>query len=156
MSDAVEIERKFLLDFLPQGVAALAGTGIRQGYLAVSESAEVRLRDKGGRFFLTVKSSGGLRRSEHEVELNEKQFAGLWPATAGRRVEKTRYGMPFAELLIEIDHYHGALDGLLTAEVEFASEEEAQRFDAPSWFAEEVTEDSRYKNRQLALAGRPE
>jgi CYTH domain-containing protein len=43
----------------------------------------------------------------------------------------------------------------MLVEVEFASVEDSARFSPPEWFGPEVTEDERYKNRQLAVHGLP-
>ena len=59
-------------------------------------------------------------------------------------------------LSIELDVYQERLDGLMTAEVEFASEDESRAYSPPSWFGADVTADSRYKNKNLALHGAPQ
>ena len=67
---------------------------------------------------------------------------------------KTRYLVPLdGGLTAEVDDYEGALDGLLTAEVEFPDEAAAHAFDAPAWLGEDVTGDKRYANRALAVDG---
>ena len=93
---------------------------------------------------------------EREIELTEEQFQELWPATEGRRVEKTRYDFDMPDGTVIIDVYGGRLEGLLTAEVEFSSIEESESFSSPEWFGTEVTADSRYKNGHLASHGIPE
>lgn len=155
MGDQIEVERKFLVEE-STGVPEAVGLEILQGYLAVGGGAEVRLRSKAGRCFLTVKRGSGLQRSEYEVGLDTAQFESLWPATAGRRVVKTRFEIPVGKLTAELDRYHGELEGLLTVEVEFGSVAEAEDFDPPSWFGRDVTDDERFKNNRLALDGRPE
>ena len=153
----LEIERKFLVDAPPESDKVVSRTDVVQGYLAVAEDgAEVRLRRKGNRYFQTVKGSGDLVRVESEIEMTPEQFRELWPATEGRRVEKTRYEMPYDGLTIELDVYHGRLEGLYTAEVEFVSLSESEAFVTPSWFGSEVTHDNRYKNKFLALNGIPD
>jgi adenylate cyclase len=152
----VEVERKWLVH-TPPDLPVHQGTNVTQGYIALAEDGtEVRLRQIGAQFFQTVKSEGGLVRGEIEVELTRQQFEALWPATAGRRLEKTRYRVPWAGTQVEIDVYHGALAGLVVAEVEFTSAGESIRFTAPPWFATEVTEDEAYKNVHLALHGKPD
>ena len=154
-----EIERKFLIEpaQLPDDLARHPHEMIQQGYLAIThEGEEVRVRRKANRSSLTVKGQGDLHRSEHEVELTTQQFQRLWPATEGRRLEKTRYQIRRGEDLIELDVYHGSLSGLSTAEVEFVSIQASRAFEPPAWFGREVTQDSRYKNRNLAVHGRPE
>lgn len=84
-----------------------------------------------------------------------QQFATLWPTTIGKRVEKSRYSIPHGNSVIELDIYEGDLRGLVTAEVEFPSEMAAEPFEAPEWFAAEVTADRTYKNQNLALKGLP-
>jgi uridine kinase len=151
-----EIERKFLVKSLPENLDQYPHKDIIQGYLAITEDGtEVRLRQKGKKYFQTVKSGSGKTRFESEVEITEEQFNSLWEATKGKRVEKTRYEIPHESGTIELDVYHGDLDGLLSAEMEFSSEDNSNKFIAPEWLSEEVTDDKRYKNQNLALHGVP-
>jgi CYTH domain-containing protein len=70
-----EIERKFLVESLPENIDDFEKKEIIQGYLAVAEDGtEVRLRKKGEKYFQTVKSGGGKVRSEFEVEITREQF----------------------------------------------------------------------------------
>jgi CYTH domain-containing protein len=150
-----EIERKWLLDELPRGFSELPAARIRQGYLAVTDGVEVRVREIGERHLLTVKGSGGMTREEVELPLGRDDFERLWTLTHGRRIEKTRTQLPLDGRVAEIDVYAGALAPLRVVEIEFASEEEANSFSVPPWFGREVTHDQRYKNRRLALDGLP-
>jgi CYTH domain-containing protein len=152
---ALEIERKFLLERVPDAAAGAEGVPIRQGYLAIADTAEVRLRDKGGRFFEAVKIGRGLTRREYQVELTRDQFDVLWPATEGARLTKTRIRVHVDSSAIDIDVYDGDLHGLVVAEVEFGDEGEAAGFVPPSWFGTELTGDDRYANRSLAVDGLP-
>jgi CYTH domain-containing protein len=69
-------------------------------------------------------------------------------------VVKTRYLVPVGDgLTAEVDVYEGDLGGLVTAEVEFPSEEASSAFDPPGWLGREVTGDPRYANRTLAVSG---
>jgi adenylate cyclase len=154
-SRPVEIERKWLVQDLPD-LSRHEGKAVIQGYLAVgADGTEVRLRQTDGTCFETVKRGGGLVREELEVELSKDQCEALWEATAGRRLKKTRYTLEWEGQNIELDVYHGALAGLMVAEVEFPSASASARFTPPAWFGTEVTEDERYKNVNLALHGRP-
>ncbi len=156
-SASTEIEKKYLVTRIPADTERLTGTPIEQGYMAISaDGTEIRLRRKGDRFFQTVKKGKGLVRTEVEIELTEEQFAVLWPMTEGRRVSKQRYEMPVAGHVCELDVFGGSLAGLVLAEVEFASIDESQRFVPPDWFDKDVTEDERYKNKQLARCGMPD
>jgi adenylate cyclase len=104
---------------------------------------------------LRVKSSPARSRLEEEIELDNASFASLWVLTDGRRVVKMRYLIERDDATIELDVYHDALHGLMTAEVEFPDETASERFDAPSWFGREVTGDPRYANQALATEGIP-
>jgi adenylate cyclase len=150
----VEVERKYLVTVPPE----LSGTQfdeIEQGYLATGDDQEVRLRRKGERLLLTAKRGSGLTRDEAEVELESAAFGRLWPLTEGRRLRKRRYVIPHGSHRIELDVYGGELEGLMVAEVEFRSEEEAKAFRPPGWLGEEVTGDHRYMNETLATKGLP-
>lgn len=151
-----EIERKFLVSTLPENLEQYPHKEIIQGYLAITEDGtEVRLRQKGKKYFQTVKSGKGKTRFESEIELTEEQFNALWEATQGKRVEKTRYEIPHENGVIELDVYRGDLKGLLSAEMEFSNEDASNNFVAPEWMSEEVTDDKGYKNQNLALHGIP-
>ena len=152
----VEIERKFLVRALPEDLDRYPKSDIEQGYLVVEgETGEVRLRRRDEARVLTYKSGGGAKRVELEIRLTDEQFETLWQATAGKRVAKTRYVIPFGDYAIELDVYRGAHEGLFTAEIEFPSLEEAHNAALPEWFGEEVTEDNRYRNYALATGKEP-
>jgi adenylate cyclase len=150
----MEIERKWLVTEVPAVLDGCPSRVIRQGYLALEPGGtEVRVRDDDGRRSLTVKSAGGLSREEVDIPLSDEQFAQLWPLTEGRRVEKRRICLRLDDgALAEVDVFEGALKGLVLAEVEFDSEGAAARFEPPAWMGREVTDDPRYKNRNLATA----
>lgn len=68
---------------------------------------------------------------------------------------KTRYQFEENGTRIFVDVYSGNLEGLVVAEVEFASVAEAEAFVPPSWFGQDITSDKRYKNANLAKDGMP-
>lgn len=117
---------------------------------------EVRLRRRGGRTLLTVKSGGARKRVEEEFEIGDARFRSLWPLTEGRRVEKVRHYVRERDRTIELDVYSGELEGLATAEIEFDSDRAAEAFEPPPWLGPEISDDPGYKNQSLALEGRPE
>jgi adenylate cyclase len=150
-----EIERKFLVREMPD-LEAAKGKAVNQGYLAVHrDGTEVRLRSIGDMHFETVKTGSGLLRGEFEITITGEQFETLWPATEGRRLEKTRYELEYQHHTIHLDVYHGVLSGLKVAEVEFDSEADSRTFVPPPWFDLEITDESVYKNRILAMEGMP-
>ena len=147
-----EIERKFLVQWLPDNLKRARHLIIEQGYLATEAAGrQVRLRKSGKATSLTFKVGRGSHREEREVKLSTKQFATLWPGTAGRRLRKVRYEIPWDGLLIEVDIYRGRHSGLVVAEVEFPDTATCRRFEPPWWFGREVTGEKRYSNVRLAL-----
>ena len=141
-----------MVKWLPDNLKQSRSFVIEQGYLA-SESAgrQVRLRKTGNATSLTFKVGRGSHREEREIKLSPKQFVALWPGTAGRRLRKVRYEIPWDSVLIEIDIYRGRHAGLVVAEVEFPDGVSCRRFKAPWWFGREVTGEKRYSNVRLAL-----
>ena len=146
-----EIERKFLIKELPPGLHRFQSYPIAQGYLANETGGRhVRIRKRGKSASLTFKVGRSTHREEREIKLSPQQFAALWPATAGRRLRKARYYIPWKGLTIEIDIYRGINKGLIVAEVEFENQTDCRRFKAPTWFGPEVTGVKRYSNVRLA------
>src|SRR4051812_48208054 len=109
---ADEIERKFLLDEAPPWLGEHPSEAIRQGYLAIGDDAEVRLRMRNREPLLTVKRGSGRVREEIEVDIGGEQFDRLWPLTEGRRVTKRRHRVDLGGLTAEVDVYSGSLEGL--------------------------------------------
>ena len=53
-------------------------------------------------------------------------------------------------LTVELDVFQGYYEGLILAEVEFPSLEEAQKFVPPAWFGRDVTLSGEYQNSRLS------
>jgi len=146
-----EIERKFLLKRFPPDRKKYPHDTIEQGYLAVGRGGlQVRLRKKGSVLSLTYKEGTRGERVEREIRLSLEQFKALWPATAGRRLTKVRYDVPWKKHTIEIDVYRGRHDGLVVAEVEFDDQKSAAEFQRPDWLGRDVTGKPKYSNVALA------
>ncbi|MEO6126028.1 MAG: CYTH domain-containing protein [Ilumatobacteraceae bacterium] len=150
-----EIERKFLVDVPPPTDEWGVGVHFRQGYLAEDGDVAVRIRITPKSAILTVKAGSGLTRTEVESNLTIEQGEALWAHTAGRQLSKVRHELPVTGGVAELDVYEGRLRGLLTVEVEFRSEAEANAFWPPPWFGPELTGDGRWTNAALARHGRP-
>lgn len=154
---AVEIERRFVVAHLPDGLALGPGITMRQGYLTDGGAVVVRLRITTVDAVLTVKAGAGMQRTEVEVPLPVEEAEQLWPHTAGRRLSKTRHHLPLAHGgAADLDRYHESLDGLVTVEVEFTDVASAEQFEPLPWFGTEVTGRPEWSNAALARHGRPE
>lgn len=144
----MEIERKFLVKRLPN-LNNYQKYDISQGYISIDPV--VRLRKQDSSYYLTKKSKGSLIREEIEVEISQEVYDILLSLIQTRIIEKTRYKIPLENgLIAELDIYHNDLASLYTVEVEFKTMKEAQSFIPPNWFGEDITEDNRFKNNNLA------
>ena len=144
----MEIERKFLLKQLPENLATYPHRQLEQGYL--STNPVVRIRKDDDRYELTYKGKGAMVREEYNLPLTQSSYEHLKEKIDGRLIVKKRYLIPFEDYTIELDIFEGDLAPLTLAEVEFSSEEEANAFTPPDWFAEDVTFSPLYHNSVLS------
>ena len=145
----MEIERKYLIDRIPEELNIVRTREIEQGYLCTEPV--VRIRRDNDNYELTYKSKGLLSREEYNLPLTGEAYAHLKEKIDGRLIVKTRYEIPLGErLTIELDIFHGDLEPLVLAEVEFPDEETANAFTPPEWFGKDVTFFSQYHNSTLS------
>ena len=130
----MEIERKYLIDELPFDVTAYPSHEIEQAYLNTEPVVRIRRQDED--YYLT---------------LNQEAYAHLLEKADGNVLTKTRYKIPLGDhLTIEIDVFHGKFEGLILAEVEFPTMEEAESFQPPEYFGKDVTFSTEYHNSTLS------
>jgi adenylate cyclase len=98
--------------------------------------------------FITVKTDGGITRAEYEYPVPPDHAREMLQLTPWSVIAKTRYKLPLDGLVWEIDAYEGDNAGLWSAEVELESEDTTVSL--PRWLADEVTEERRFNNRNLA------
>jgi len=147
---ALEIERKFLLHSDDWRAATNSRVLMRQGYLSSGSQSSVRVRMTDDQAWLNLKARrSGRTRLEYEYPIPHADADEILRyLCSGPLVEKYRHEIIAGPHLWEIDEFIGANAGLIVAEIELSSEEEA--FDRPAWLGEEVTEDERYYNFNLA------
>ena len=146
---AQEIERKFLVkgDFKSQASTSFK---IIQAYLSSVPERAVRVRIKGNKAFLTIKGIGNesrVSRYEWERAIEVDDAIDLLKICEPGVIDKTRYLVEVGNHTYEVDEFYGDNDGLIIAEIELTSEEEA--FERPEWLGEEVTRDTKYYNAVL-------
>lgn len=143
---AKEIERKFLVRNDDYRLSASHKIDIMQAYISDRIEATVRVRIAGESAFLTVKGrTTGAVRDEWEYPIPfDDAMEMIRSCSAGPAIDKTRYHVgPW-----EIDEFHGALEGLVVAEIELDNEN--QEIELPDFIGREVTGDARYYNSSLA------
>ncbi|MEJ2622750.1 MAG: CYTH domain-containing protein [Candidatus Thiodiazotropha sp.] len=146
---ALEIERKFLVINDKWKDSVVSEAVIKQGYLATTEQANVRVRVDGDVANINIKGrTEGISRREYEypIPLDEAQEL-LDHLLSGAAIDKIRYKVRCGDHVWDLDLFHGANQGLVVAEIELSQEDEA--FVMPDWAGEEVSGDARYYNANL-------
>ena len=147
---AIEIERKFLIKKKPFSIAKMS-LKINQGYIINEKSKVIRVREKGDDYFLTIKGNNiGISRLEYDFPISKEDAKELiFHFCKTTLIEKTRHYIEYKGHTWEVDEFHGKNTGLIVAEIELDSEDE--KFEIPDWVGEEVTQDDRYYNMNLAI-----
>ena len=147
---AIEIERKFLIKEKPFSIAKRS-LKINQGYIINEKSKVIRVREKGDDYFLTIKGNNiGISRLEYDFPISKEDAKELiFHFCKTTLIEKTRHYIEHKGHTWEVDEFHGKNNGLIVAEIELESE--GEKFEIPDWVGEEVTQDDRYYNMNLAI-----
>ncbi len=150
-----EFERKFLVlrkrlpERLPEPVQ------IVQGYLAFEPiSVRIRITDDHKAVLELKGGKDKFESSPLELPIDEARYAlSSGASRIGSLIVKQRHALPAAYdgLKWEIDFFQGKNDGLILAEIEiptptFVLDGE----EMPAWIGKEVTDDKRFKNKNLA------
>lgn len=146
-----EIERKFLVTSEAFKNEAHKRMRIAQGFLNTHPERTVRIRIQGDDGFITVKgksNESGLSRFEWEKQISQNEAKELLRLCEPGIVEKTRYEISVGDHTFEVDDFMGENTGLIVAEVELKSEDEA--FLKPEWLGKEVTGEVKYYNSNLS------
>ena len=155
----IEIERKFLVTGDGWRGAAHKVVPMAQGYLndlaTVDSGAmrtSVRVRIAGDQAFLNLKSRKlGHTRQEFDYPIPVEDARALLALCVGGVIGKRRHLVLHEGHEWEVDEFLGDNAGLVVAEIELDSADEA--FARPRWLGVEATHAPRYYN--LALASRP-
>ena len=148
----VEVERKFLVVDDSWRAEVTKATRIVQGYLARTGRVTLRVRVKGEAGFVTIKGeTRGISRSEFEYPIPPADARAMLDGLAdGPVVDKVRHLVPVGGHTWEVDVFEGANAPLVMAEVELGDPDEP--FELPSWAGQDVSDDARYYNANLAQA----
>lgn len=158
----VEIEKKYTIKRLPDGLEHYPCKVIEQAYL--NTAPVVRVRKSNEKYTLTYKGSGLMTREEYNLPLDEPSYRHLLEKADGNVIAKKRYLIPlkqphFADgfhlendvtLKIELDVFEPPFAPLIMAEVEFPNEQAANAFIPPEWFDADVTLNPRYHNANMS------
>ena len=147
-----EIERRFRLDQLPKKKYS-DEQEIVQGYYT-DQKTNIRIRKcktaKWTTYTQTIKHGKWLIREEIETKITAQTWKKLRPEAEKTSLTKTRYILNYQKNEIEINVFHDTLEGLILAEIEFESKEEADAFKVPERFGVELTTNEYSTSHYLA------
>lgn len=147
---AYEIEHKYLVINDSYKEMATGKVNIRQGYLNRNPDRTVRIRTMGNKGFLTVKSRNhGAKRLEFEYEIPVSDAVEILKLAEPSIVEKTRYFIPYGNLIWEVDEFHGNLSGVIVAEVEIPNTDHT--YEKPPFIGDDITGNPAYYNSNLKI-----
>jgi CYTH domain-containing protein len=153
----IERERRFLLDGFPKKADVIRIRRITDHYI---DGTSLRLRkqseyDGPTVFKLTQKipapGPGAQQGLITNIYIDENEFRILAQLSASQ-LTKTRHSVP----PFGIDVFEGDLEGLILAEIEFASTLDADALRIPSFVVREVSTDNRFTGDRLVRASRQE
>ena len=149
-----EIEKKYAVNYLPEDLNIANILDIEQAFIYKDAKTVIRIRkiqnkkDKHIEYIYTVKTKGDIAyhkdstvANAYEIEsyLKEEEFNELIKNRISSIIRKTRMVIPIENnLKVEMDIYKDYLQELITAEVEFPSEDIANSFQKPEWLGEEM------------------
>lgn len=145
----LEIERKFLVNGDYKSFSS-SHSRIVQGYICSERGRTVRVRLRDDCGYLTIKGpshNGGLSRYEFEKKITQDEALSLLHLCEPGIIDKIRWLVPWGNHIYEVDEFFGDNEGLVVAEVELRSEDEA--YERPPFLDREVTGDRKYYNSSL-------
>lgn len=131
----MEIERKFLVKELPD-LSGITPVHFERYYLSVSGGVEERVQKTNDSYTIEKKVAvDELTRSTERKEISKEEFEEM-KSRASKSILRDSY-LIAPGLSIKI--YHGAYEGLIRAEVEFSSIDEANEYTPEPWMGKEIS-----------------
>lgn len=157
-----EIERKYLVkDISKLKLESYEKKTIIQVYVYHDKITTIRKRmiEKDGnvKYVYTAKivKIGKFSTEEIEKEISKELYDQIQPTTPVNVIKKNRYIIPIENnLKIELDVFDNEFKGIIFAEIEFPSEEMAEKFVKPEWFGAELS--GKITNNKMAHCSRNE
>lgn len=141
----MEIELRFLVKNVPLNLNNYKKRELQDAYPFIEEPKYLRARRSDDKYTLTFKKGEGLVRVEKQIIIDKETFELLWRESDPKlKASRTRYLIPHGNKTIELDVFHGMLDGLVIAEIELDSENE--KVALPEWIGEDITNNLKITN----------
>lgn len=152
----MEIEKKFAVVKMPNELEKYEKEEIEQGYLCIKPT--VRIRKTNDEYTLNykwkqkkIREKTAIQNIEYTMPLTKENYQILLNKIENNLIKKDRYKIPINHgLIVELDIFHGNLEGLVFAEVEFPSLEVAKNFEKPEWLGKDISFDNRFDNTLLS------
>jgi CYTH domain-containing protein len=143
----MEIERKWLVKDMPD-LSKISGTLFERYFVFINDGTEIRVQKNGEiyEFERTVKTSQ-LSNEKEVLEITAAEF-NYFKSLTNRAVIRDCYILD-TKPAIEVKIYHEVYEGLVRAEVEFATEAAAKAYISPDWFGVEITDNELGMDRKL-------
>lgn len=147
---ALEIERKFIIQEFPSDLELIREVDIWQGYVSIDP--EVRIHKAKDRksgvenFRLTLKGQGTLTRTEIKTDIDEAFYQESLGLIKGEVIYKDYRSYRLGDHILEVCQVDpGKASEFFYAEIEFASEEDANAFIKPDFLGKDVTDNDAFK-----------
>ena len=142
-----EIERKFFVKNIPD-LSELKGIQDERYYLYSDDGIELRFQKHGEKYELErMAEYANLSRTQEKIDITQKEFEVLKQFGKGPIIRESYLIAKNPQITIK--KYHDRFEGLVRAEVEFKSLDEAQQFQPPDWFGKEMTDMPVAKDAEL-------
>lgn len=156
-----EVEIRILLPELPPEISLGILNGqynheeIEQFYISGSLARIRKSTDSKGETLYTktfkedIPDKQGIVRKEKIEEITQEEYESLFDQRVGILIQKTRHYVPIEDVTLEVNMFHGDLEGRVLGEIEFESYKQALAFKKPDWIGRDVTRE--LSNRSLAM-----
>ncbi len=143
MSKEIEIEKKYKVKKLPENIEEYEHITIEQSYFNKG-GAPIRIRkfisSDEIKCLISKKFKSddeSIKNIEYNIDITEELYDKFVEAREGKIIKKTRYKIPLQEgLYVDLDVFHGFLEGVCIAEIEYESIEQAESYKIPEWIEE--------------------
>ncbi len=156
------VEKKYLLNDLVNSLLhkkKLKKETISQFYTQIKICKEIRYRKIDKKFYKTIRTGSEVRKNEVDKKIRKKQYIRAKSNKIGKVLKKERFTLSSNTGKFAIDRYQQHLQNLDILEVSFKTLEDAEAFILPDelkrYIKKDVSDDDRYRNKNLALLGNP-
>lgn len=134
----MEIERKFLIKELPD-LSPKEPIRYERYFIKIENGLEERVQKKGDKYEYEIrKTISDIQRTKEKRSITEEEFIEFKKGKENEGIIRDSY-LISEKPNITIKIYRGRFEGLIRAEVEFNSEEEARDYKPESWMGSEIT-----------------